>query len=70
MSHERLAQVIQLTGERCSPTRKPWPRMRRCCVSCRGDTGEITVAQCVRLLRYQAVLVCALQNTLRQGGTE
>ena len=58
MSHERLAQLIQahqgalLAHPEAQATHEAMINLVQ-----GVDTGEITVAHCVRLLRYQAVLV-------------
>ena len=58
MSHQRLAQLIQahqgamLAHPEAQATHEAMISLLRGL-----DSGEITMAQCVRLLRYQAVLV-------------
>ena len=58
MSHERLAQLIQ--AHRAALLAHPEAQATHEAIInlVQGiDSGEITVAQCVRLLHYQAVLV-------------
>jgi hypothetical protein len=61
MSHERLAALIQahqgalLTHPEAQATHEAIINLLQ-----GVDSGEITIAQCVRLLRYQAVLVVAV----------
>lgn len=58
MSHERLAQLIQAQWTALLAHPEAQATHEAILNLLQGvDTGEITPAQCVRLLRYQAVLV-------------
>lgn len=58
MSHERLTALIQAHQGALLAHPEAQATHEAIITLLQGvDTGEITVAQCVRLLRYQAVLV-------------
>ena len=58
MSHERLAQLIQAHQGALLAHPEAQTTHEAIINLVQGvDSGEITVAQCVRLLRYQALLV-------------
>jgi hypothetical protein len=58
MSHERLAQLIQAHQAALLAHPEAQATHEAIINLLQGvDAGEITIGQCVRLLRYQAVLV-------------
>ena len=58
MSHERLAQLIQAHQEAMLAHPEAQATYEAIINLLQGvDSGEITIGQCVRLLRYQAMLV-------------
>ena len=67
MSHDRLAQLIQAHQEALLVHPEAQATHEAIISLLQGvDTGEITAGQCVRLLRYQAVLVAEVPASAKR----